>query len=149
MLMDTSFSPFRQVLRKLCMFKPSLSQEPLLAHCCWRHYLGTTSHSYCHISYLPPLIEVFMSILEFAHHKLRITHGLTIVTASLCGWEAFPTLGPSRHWWHKSPVSIRVLPGAHGVLGTLHEEVHAIKRTHICNLSPQHWKLGSMRRSVV
>ena len=42
-------------------------------------------------------IEVFLSILKSACHKLRIVHGLTLVTPRLCGWEAFPTLGAFTH----------------------------------------------------
>jgi hypothetical protein len=33
MPMDTSLAPFGQVLRKLCLFKPLQSQEPLPGHC--------------------------------------------------------------------------------------------------------------------
>jgi hypothetical protein len=34
--MDTSHVPFGQVLRKVCLFKPLQSREPLPGHCCSR-----------------------------------------------------------------------------------------------------------------
>jgi hypothetical protein len=34
--MDTSLAPFGQVLRKLCLFKPLQSREPLPGRCCSR-----------------------------------------------------------------------------------------------------------------
>ena len=38
-----------------------------------------------------PLIEVFLSILEFTRHKLLIVDSLILVPPSLRGWQAFPT----------------------------------------------------------
>ena len=72
------------------MFKPWQSREPIQGHCCTGHCPRTMPHSNCHITQLTPPIEVFLSILESACHKLCIAHGLTLVTPSLCGWEAFP-----------------------------------------------------------
>ena len=45
------------------------------------------------ISQLTPLIEMFLSILESTCHRQRKVYGLTLVTPSLCGWQAFPTPG--------------------------------------------------------
>ena len=45
--MHTSFSPFKQVVRK---FKPSQSWEAFLGHFYPGHCLGTTPHSNWHIS---------------------------------------------------------------------------------------------------
>jgi hypothetical protein len=75
---------------------------------------------------------VFLSILESSRHELRIAHGLTFMTLSPRGWEAFPTpgpsptlrsLGPSHHRRHKSRVSLRGPPCAHGVSGIPFGEV--------------------------
>jgi hypothetical protein len=63
---------------------------------------------------------------------LRIAHGVTLMTSSLRGWEAFPTpgpsptlgsLGPSHHRRHKSRVSLRGPLCAHGVSGIPFGEV--------------------------
>ena len=130
--METSLAPFKQVLRKLCMFKPLQSRESLLNHNCPRRCPGTTPHSNCHISQLIPPIQMFLNILELAHHKLYIAHGLTLVTPSLRGWEAFLTstaltntriTWASYHWCYKSWVSLQGPPCTHGVLGTPHGEV--------------------------
>ena len=54
-----------------------------------------------------------MSILEWARHELRIAHGLTLMTPSLHGWEAFPTpraLTHTRITWALSPSAPQV-PG--------------------------------------
>jgi hypothetical protein len=56
---------------------------------------------------------VFLSILELARHELRIAHGLTLMTPSLHGWEAFPTPGALTHTrftWAFSPPAPQV-PG--------------------------------------
>jgi hypothetical protein len=56
---------------------------------------------------------VFLSILELARHELRIAHGLILMTPSLHGWEAFPTLGALTHTritWALSPPAPQV-PG--------------------------------------
>ena len=129
--MDTSLASCGQILRKLCMFKTQQSREPLPWHC--YSSLGTTPHSNCHIFYLTPPIEVFFSIIESTRHKLRIAHGLILVTPSLCGWEASqhpgpsPTLGSlglSDQRCHKSWMSLWGPPCAHGVLGNSHGELH-------------------------
>ena len=52
-----------------------------------------------------------LSILESTRHKLRIAYGLTLVTPSLRGWEAFPTLGALIHImivWALSPTALQV-----------------------------------------
>ena len=70
-------------------------------------------HSNCHISELTPPIKVFLSILEPARHKLRITYSLTLMTSNLHGWEAFPTPGALTHTriiWALSPTASQV-PG--------------------------------------
>jgi hypothetical protein len=50
---------------------------------------------------------VFLSILESSRHELRIAHGLTLMTPSLRGWEAFPTPGALTYtritWAFSSP----------------------------------------------
>jgi hypothetical protein len=54
-----------------------------------------------------------LSILEWARHELRIAHGLTLMTPSLRGWEAFPTPGALTHTritWALSPPAPQV-PG--------------------------------------
>ena len=54
-----------------------------------------------------------MSILESSRHELRIAHGLTLMTPSLRGWEAFPTPGALTHTsitWAFSPPAPQV-PG--------------------------------------
>ena len=89
---------------------------------------GTAPHSNCHISYLTPPIEVFLSILESSRHELRIVDGLTILTHSLHGWKRLPSstlelLGPSHQQCQKSQVSLWGLPCADGVLRTPHGEV--------------------------
>ena len=48
-------------------------------------------------SSLTPMIEMFLSILESTCHKLLIAHGLSLVTPSLCQWEAFLTLKALTH----------------------------------------------------
>ena len=65
-------------------------------------------YSNYHISKLTPLIEVFSSILEFSRHELGIAHGLTLMTLSLRGWEAFPMHGALTHTrivWALSPMA--------------------------------------------
>jgi hypothetical protein len=52
-----------------------------------------------------------LSILESSRHELRIAHGLTRMTPSPCGWEAFPTLGAPTHTritWAFSPSAPQV-----------------------------------------
>ena len=59
------------------------------------------------------MIKVFLSILGSRHHKLLIAYGLTLVTPSLHGWEAFPTpraLTHTRITWALSPMASQV-PG--------------------------------------
>jgi hypothetical protein len=54
-----------------------------------------------------------LSILESSRHELRIAHGLTLMTPSLRGWEAFPTPGALTHTritWASSPPAPQV-PG--------------------------------------
>ena len=61
---------------------------------------------------MPP-IEVLLSILVSARHKLHIVDGLTLVTPNLCGWEAFPTPGALTHiriTWALSPMAAQI-PG--------------------------------------
>jgi hypothetical protein len=56
---------------------------------------------------------VFLSILESSRHELRIVHGLTLMTPSPRGWEAFPTpraLTHTRITWTFSPPAPQV-PG--------------------------------------
>jgi hypothetical protein len=48
--MNTSLAPFGQVLRKLCLFKPSQSWEPPQAIAVPGHCFGTAPHSNWHIS---------------------------------------------------------------------------------------------------
>ena len=132
MPMESSLAPFGQVFRHLCLIESWQSRESLpgtaVPGCC----LGTALHLNCHNSYLTPRIEVILSIIELLHHELSKTHGLTFVTPSLHGWEAFPTpgalttlgsLGPSHQRRHKSQVSLRGSSCDHGVSGTPHGEV--------------------------
>jgi len=75
----------------------------------------------------------FLSILKSLHHELRIAHGLTLMTPSPRGWEAFPTPGALTHTritWAFSP-SVPQVPGvtpgspcARGVSGVPYGEVH-------------------------
>jgi hypothetical protein len=54
-----------------------------------------------------------LSILESSRHELRIAHGLTFMTLSPRGWEAFPTpraLTRTRITWAFSPLAPQV-PG--------------------------------------
>ena len=95
-------------------------------------YPRTAPHSNCHISLLTPLIEVFLSILESSHYKLRTSYGLTLMSPNPVGgrrsqrpWPS-PTLGSlgsSHHWHHKSQVPLRAPPCAHGVSGIPYKEV--------------------------
>ena len=74
---------------------------------------GITPHSNYHISILTPPIEVFLSYLESSRHELCIAHGLTLMTPSLCEWEAFPMPGAltyTRTTWALSPTAPQV-PG--------------------------------------
>jgi hypothetical protein len=71
---------------------------------------------------------VFLSILEFSRHEIRIAHGLTIMICSLSGWEAFPTHGAFNHTriiWAFSPSApqVRGPPCAHGISGISYGEV--------------------------
>ena len=65
------------------------------------------------------MIEVFLSILKCRRRKLLNAHGLTLMTRSLCGWEAVSTPGALsriRITWALSPI----LPQVPGVtLGSL------------------------------
>ena len=95
--MDTSLAPFRQVLRSYACSNLRTPGSYSQATSVPRRCLGTAPHSNCHISYLTPPIEVFLSILEYARHELRIAHGLTLMTPSPRGWEVFPTPGALTH----------------------------------------------------
>jgi hypothetical protein len=104
--MDTSLAPFRQVLRKLCLFKPLHSWEPLPGHWCSRVMSRDSTP-------LKMPYEVFLSILESSRHELCIVHGFTFITLSLRGWEAFRTPGALTHTsitWAFSPPAPQV-PG--------------------------------------
>ena len=59
-------------------------------HCplvCWVLFQGNAP-SNCHIFKLTPLIDVFMSIVEFGRHKQFIFYVSTLMNSSLHGWEA-------------------------------------------------------------
>ena len=104
--MHTSLAPFGQVLRKLCRFKPLQSWEPHPGHC-WSTALSRDS-AQVKVPYLLAHTpnEVFLSILEWARHELRIALGFTLMTPSLRGWEALPTPGALTHTrisWALSP----------------------------------------------
>ena len=109
--MNTSLAPFKQVLRKLCLFNPSQSREPLPGHCCFRAL--SRNNAALKMPYLLAHTsnEVFLSIWEFACHELHIAHGLTLMTPSPRGWEAFPTPGAltyTRIIWASSPLAPQV-----------------------------------------
>jgi hypothetical protein len=107
--MDSSLAAFEQILWKLCLFKPRQSWEPLPGHYCSKALFRDNGPLKLTLS-----IEVFLSILEFACHKLRIAHSFTLVTPSLREWEAFRTLGAltyTRITWAPSPM----VPQASGV----------------------------------
>ena len=73
----------RASLFVVCCPSPQHSQS-------WAMFLGS-AHSKYH-NFLPtPLIEVFLGILESQCHEPSNAQGLTLVTPSLHGWEAFPT----------------------------------------------------------
>ena len=62
-------------------------------------------------------MEVLLSIQEFGRHKLLIAHGLTFMTPSLRGWEAFSTPEALIHikiTWALSPMVPQVLGGTWG-----------------------------------
>jgi hypothetical protein len=106
--------------------------KPLLGHSCpW-----ITSHSNGHISYLTPLIEVFLSILKPSSHKLRTSYILTLMTLiSVDGRHSqclgpsctLGSFGPSHQRRHKSRVSLWSSYCAHGVSSTPHGKV---RNTH-------------------
>ena len=130
--MDSSLALFRQVLRKLCLFKPWQSREPLPGHCCTKAMSRVNAHSNCHISQLTPPIEIFLSILESPPHKLRIAHGLILVTPNSVGGRhsqhlgpspTLGSLGPSHQRHHKSRVLLQGPLCAHVVSGAPHGEV--------------------------
>ena len=109
MPMDTSLAPFGQVLRKLCLFKALQSREPLPGHRCSR----ALSPDIAPLKSAYLLAHMFLSILESSRHELRIAHGLTLMTPSIRGWEAFPTPGALTHTritWALSPPAPQV-PG--------------------------------------
>ena len=103
MPMDSSLAPFGQVLRKLCMFKPWQSPEPLPGHGCTR----ALSHDKAPIK-LPYLLA----------HTSDWADGLNLVTLNLCDWEAIPTPGAFTHiriTWALSPTTAQVpsvIPGS-------------------------------------
>ena len=81
-----------------------------------------------HIFELASLTVVILSIVESSRHKVYIDHGLTLVICNLCWWEAFAFTVTKITWTphqerHKSQVSFRGLPCAHGVLDSPHEGV--------------------------
>jgi hypothetical protein len=111
MPMDTSLAPFKQVLRKLCLFKPLQSREPLPGRLCSIVLSRDKIPLKMPYLQLTPQIEVFLSVLELGRHKLLITYGFTIMTPSLCGWEAFKTPGALTHiriTWSLSPMAPQV-----------------------------------------
>ena len=98
--MGSLLAPFEQVFTEL---RPS--KESGLPGVTWGVLSLTTAltllgavprqplHSKLH-NFLPtPPIEVFLGILESQRHEPCNALGLTFVTPSLRGWEAFPTPG--------------------------------------------------------
>ena len=91
-----------------------------------------------------------MSILESSRHKLRIDHGLNLVTHSLREWEAFPTPGALTHiriTWDLSPT----MPEVSGVTGVPlmpmvfwppHGDVHDTMKDDIHRVVVSELKLG-------
>ena len=74
--------------------------------------LGTTPHS--KLSYLLAQTSKWgiLEHLKMSHHELCIANGLTLMTLSPCGWEAFPTPGALIHariTWAFSPLAPQVL----------------------------------------
>ena len=112
MTMHTSLAPFGQEMRKLCLFKLPQSREPLPSQC-WSRALSW-DNAPLKLSYLlahTSVGGVFLSILESARHELFIADGLTLMTPSPCGWEAFPTPGALTHTriiWALSPPAPQV-----------------------------------------
>ena len=88
--MNTLFAPLGHVLSKLCLFKPCQFWEPLPGHCCSKVL------SQNNVPLKMPYLLAYnfgwgvLSIVDFARHKLREDHGLTLVTSSVLGWEAIP-----------------------------------------------------------
>ena len=72
----------------------------------------------CHISQLTPPIEVILSIVVFEHHELFIAHGLTLVTPTLRGWEAFSILGALTHTRITQALSQMATQISSGTLGS-------------------------------
>ena len=91
-------------------------------------------YSNCHISKLTPPIKVFLRILESSRHELCKAHGLTLMTHSLCGWEAFPTpraLTHTRITWALSPIGV-TSPGCHSgvpLVPMVFRAVHMVRCT--------------------
>jgi hypothetical protein len=111
MLINTLLAPFGQVLRKLCLYKPWQSREPLPGHCCSKALSQESAP--LELAYLLPHILkwIVFRILESSRHELRLAHGLTLMNHSLRGWEAFPTPGALTHiriTWAFSPLAPQV-----------------------------------------
>ena len=113
MSIDSSIGPFGQVFKKLCMFKPCESKEPIPGHC----YARALSWDITPFKLPYLLAHTFdwgvLSILECACHKLRIAYGLTFVIHSLHGWESSltpRTFAHTRIIWALTPTAQRI-PG--------------------------------------
>jgi hypothetical protein len=120
--MNTSLASFGQMLRKLCLFKPSQSREPLPGHCCSRALSQDNT---------PPKLAYLLAhtskwgVLE---HSRIITPWILAPVGGRRSQRPGPSptlgsLGPSHHWRHKSRVSLRSPPCAHGVSGIPYGEV--------------------------
>ena len=98
MLMNSQLDPFGQVLRKLSLLKPWQSGEPLQGQCCTRALFQDNTARKLLYSKLTPLIEVILSIIEFARLELRIVDGLNSCDSSSQWVEGVPNaLGPHPH----------------------------------------------------
>ena len=106
------------------------------------------SNFWCTLS--PVFHPIIVSILEFGHYTLPNAHDLTLVTPSLHGWRRSQRLGPSPTlgsfgssplWRHKSRVSLRGDPCAHGVASTPHGEVQHIPLPYHKHINPTNTKI--------
>jgi hypothetical protein len=111
--MQTSFAPFGQVLRRLFLFKPSQSREPLPSHCCSRALSRDSAP--LKLAYLLAhtskwgVLEHSRILTPWATHS---SWPFTLMTPSPRGWEAFPTLGALTHTritWAFSPPAPQVM----------------------------------------
>ena len=150
--MHTSFAPFWQVMRKLCLFKPLQFREPLPGHCCSR----ALSRESAPLKMSYPLVYTSewgvlkhsRILTPWATHSSWPPSWLLVPVGGRCFQRPGPlptlgSLGPSHHGRHKSLVSLRGPPCGHGVLSIPLERCSTYcdfwwKNTHV-NWYAQSW----------